>query len=133
MRVLRGFIWCRRAFRNIWLVTGSSLSFVRATLVADFVVSVSQPRRMSWDCVFTCLERRTPFLVHGCKVPSNFFLQLRGPPTVLTREFLHNLTTARHFTLLFRNMHNKKIPAARQPLSASGSISVTARPSTRAV
>ena len=33
----------------------------------------------------------------SCKVPSNFFLQLRRPATALRRKFLHDLTTARHF------------------------------------
>lgn len=31
-------------------------------------------------------------------VPSNFFLQLHGPATALSRNSLHDLTTARHFT-----------------------------------
>jgi hypothetical protein len=41
-------------------------------------------------------------------------LQLPGPATALSRKFLENLTTARHIKKLFCNMHNKKIPAARQ-------------------
>jgi hypothetical protein len=53
--------------------------------------------------------------------PLIFFLQLRGPATALSRKFLHDLTTARHFDNIFCNMDNKNIynenrdsPAARQ-------------------
>jgi hypothetical protein len=66
------------------------------------------------------------------------FLQLRGPAAALSRKFLRGLTTARHFKSFF-NIHNLniyneilKIPAAQQRFSMRGSISVTARPRTRA-
>jgi isocitrate dehydrogenase kinase/phosphatase len=80
------------------------------------------------------------FLAGLNNVPSNFFFQLRGPATVLSREFLHDLTTARHFKEFFRNMHNKiynanwkkKNTAARQQFSVRESISVTAQPPSRA-
>jgi hypothetical protein len=35
------------------------------------------------------------------KIPSNFSLQLRGPAIALSRKFLHDLTTARHFKSFF--------------------------------
>jgi hypothetical protein len=64
---------------------------------------------------------------------------MRGPATAVSRKFLHDPTTARHFGSFFYNMHNKntynenwKIPAARQQLSVRGTILVTARPRTRA-
>jgi ATP sulfurylase len=71
-------------------------------------------------------------------VPSNL-LQLRGPATALSRKCLHDMTIAGHFKSLC-NMHNTnnynenwKIPATtREQLSVRGSISVTARPRTRA-
>jgi hypothetical protein len=37
------------------------------------------------------------------------FSQLRGPATALSRNFLHDLTTARHFKRFFYHMHNKNI------------------------
>jgi hypothetical protein len=40
-------------------------------------------------------ELRSVRLAH--KFPANFFLQLRGPATALSRKYLHDLTTARHF------------------------------------
>jgi hypothetical protein len=64
-----------------------------------------------------------------CSVPSNLFLQLRGPATAVSIEFSRDLTAARHFKKFFCNMHNKniyngnrKIPAARQQFSVRASI-----------
>jgi hypothetical protein len=75
-------------------------------------------------------------------VPSNSLLQLRGPAAAaaaLSRKFLRDLTTVRHCKKFFcntrnRNIYNDKlnVSAARQQFSVRGSISVTARPRTRA-
>jgi hypothetical protein len=60
-----------------------------------------------------------------------FFLQLREPTTAVSRKFLHSLTIARRCKS-FCNVHNKKIRVSQQQFSVRGSISVTARPRTRA-
>jgi hypothetical protein len=38
--------------------------------------------------------------IHRNQRSLEFFLQLRGPATALSREVLHDLTTARHFKSL---------------------------------
>jgi hypothetical protein len=81
-----------------------------------------------------------PDMKLATNVPANFFLQLHRPATVLSRKFLHDLTTVRNFkSFFFGNTHNKtiynnnwKIPAARQQFGVGGSISLTARPRTPA-
>jgi hypothetical protein len=45
-----------------------------------------------------CREQR---VADAIQQSLNFFLQLRGPATALSRKFLHDLTTGRHFKSFF--------------------------------
>jgi hypothetical protein len=53
-----------------------------------------------------------------------FVLQLRGPAAALSRKFLHDLTTARHYKkFFFCNMHNKNIYNENWKFQLRGNIS----------
>jgi hypothetical protein len=86
---------------------------------------------MNWKLRTVIINQRDCSIYYCATFPVVFFYGCADLLLLCSRTFLHDLPTARHFKF-FCNFRNKKIPAVRQQFSVRGSISVTARPRTRA-